>query len=82
MVIRIHQEAQELVGSYEKFPWHRTRKNVMSKNGSLFQHRYFFNDKFLVNDESLQILKRWYDEQFFKTVLHLYFSLPFNVSPF
>ena len=53
----------------------------MSKNGSLFQHRYFFNDKFLVNDESLQILKRCYDhdEQFFKIVLHPYFSLPFNV---
>jgi len=30
----------------------------MYKNGPLFQHRYFFNNKFLVNDESLQLHKR------------------------
>jgi len=49
----------------------------MCENGPLFQHRYFFNDKFLVNDEYLQIHKHWYnyDEQFFKTVLYpLFFS--------
>jgi len=51
----------------------------MCENDFLFQHYYFFDDKFLVNNKSLQIHKRWYDhdEQFFKTVLHLGFSLSF-----
>jgi len=41
---------------------------------------YFFDDKFLVNYESLQIHKHRYnhDEQFFK-MLHPSFSLPFKV---
>jgi len=51
----------------------------MYENGLLFQHHYFFDDKFLVNNESLQIHKRSYNERFFKTVLHLEFSLPFKI---
>ena len=53
----------------------------MYENGSPFQHRYFFNNKFFFDDKSLQIHKCWYDhdEQFFKTVLHLGFFLPFKV---
>jgi len=39
----------------------------MCENGSLSQHRYFLHDKFLSNDESLQIHKCWrYNEQFFE----------------
>jgi len=30
----------------------------MCENGPLFQYRYFFHNKFLVNDESLQIHER------------------------
>jgi len=33
----------------------------MCENGPLFQHRYFLYDKFLVNDECLQIHKRWHE---------------------
>jgi len=33
----------------------------MCENGPLFQHRYFLHNKFLVNDESLQIHERWYE---------------------
>jgi len=48
----------------------------MCENGPLFQHCYFFDDKFLVSDEFLQIHKRWYDKQFFKIVLYSgFFSL-------
>ena len=32
----------------------------MRENGPLFQHRHFLHDKFLVNDESLQIHERWH----------------------
>ena len=32
----------------------------MRENGPLFQHRHFFHDKFLVNDETLQIHERWH----------------------
>ncbi|KYQ58526.1 hypothetical protein ALC60_02476 [Trachymyrmex zeteki] len=37
---------------------HGTCKNIMRENGSFSQHRYFLHDKFLSNDESLQIHKR------------------------
>jgi len=47
------------VGSCQKFPWHGTRKNVR-ENGLLFQHRHFLHDKFLVNDEFLQIHECWH----------------------
>ena len=32
----------------------------MRENGPLFQHRHFLHDKFLVNDETLQIHERWH----------------------
>ena len=55
MVISNQPESARPVGSYQKFPHYETRKNIMSENGLLFQHRHFLHDKFLVNDESLQI---------------------------
>ena len=33
----------------------------MCENGLLFQHHHFLHDKFLVNDESLQIYERWHE---------------------
>ena len=80
MVISTQPGSARSIRSCQKFSWHGIRKNVMCENSPLFQHRYFF-DKFLVNNEFLQIHKRWYDhnEQFFKTVLHLGFFLPFKV---
>jgi len=33
----------------------------MCENGPLFQHRYFFHNKFIVNEESLQIHERWHE---------------------
>ena len=53
----------------------------MCENSSSFQHRYFFDEKSLFDDEFLQIHKHRYDhdEQFFKTVLHLSFSVPFKI---
>ncbi|KAG5314838.1 GVQW3 protein, partial [Acromyrmex insinuator] len=55
------------VGSCQKFPWHGTRKNVVRENSPPFQHRYFLHDKFLVNDESLQIHERWHGHVVEKT---------------
>ncbi|KYN29537.1 hypothetical protein ALC57_01017 [Trachymyrmex cornetzi] len=56
-------------GSCQKFPWHGTRKSVMCENGPLFQHNHFLHDKFLVNDESLQIHERWHEHVVEKTVI-------------
>jgi len=41
------------------------------ENSSFSQHRHFLYDKFLFNDKSLQIYKRWYNhgELFFETLL-------------
>ena len=41
----------------------------MRENGPLFQHRHFLHDKFLVNDESLQIHERWHDHVVEKTAV-------------
>ena len=49
MVISSQPGSARPVGSCQKFPWYGIRKNVMCENGRLFQYRYFFNDKFLVN---------------------------------
>jgi len=54
MIIR-NQPRSAPVGSCQKFPWHGTHKNVIRENGPLFQHRHFLHEKFLVNDEFLQI---------------------------
>ncbi|KYN09579.1 hypothetical protein ALC57_18304 [Trachymyrmex cornetzi] len=55
MVISTQPGSARPVGSCQKFPWQGIRKNVMRENCPLFQHRHFLHDKFLVNDESLQI---------------------------
>jgi len=55
MVISTQPGSARPVGSCQKFPWYGTRKNIMCENDPLFQHRYFLHNKFLVNDESLQI---------------------------
>ena len=83
MVIRIHQEAQELVGSYEKFPWHRTRKNVMSKNGSLFQHAISLTINFLLTtnpcrSSNVGMMSNSSRLCFISIFLSLLTSLPFN----
>ncbi|KYN26662.1 hypothetical protein ALC57_03971 [Trachymyrmex cornetzi] len=69
MVISPQQGSARPVGSCQKFPWHGTRKNVMRENGPLFQHRHFLHDKFLVNDEFLQIHKRWHEHVVEKTAI-------------
>ncbi|KYN17528.1 hypothetical protein ALC57_10177, partial [Trachymyrmex cornetzi] len=69
MVISTQPGSARPVGSCQKFPWHGTRKNVMRENGPLFQHSHFFHDKFLVNDESLQIHERWHEHVVEKTVV-------------
>jgi len=33
----------------------------MCENSLLFQYRYFLHNKFLVNDDSLQIHERWHE---------------------
>ena len=42
----------------------------MRENGPLFQHCYFFHDKFLVNDEYLQIHECWYGHVVEKTAVN------------
>ena len=58
VVISIQLGSARPVGSCQKFPWHGTRKNVMCKNGPLFQHCFFY-DKSFFDNESLQIHKHW-----------------------
>jgi len=55
----------------QKILWHGTRKHIMRNNSSFSQHRHFLYDKFLFNNKSLHIHKRWYshDEWHFETVL-------------
>jgi len=51
------QDLSDLVKNF-----HDTDKNVMCENGPLFQYfHYFLHNKFLVNDESLQIRERWHE---------------------
>ncbi|EGI69771.1 hypothetical protein G5I_01465 [Acromyrmex echinatior] len=69
MVISSQPGSARPVGSCQKFPWHGTRKNVMCENDPLFQHRHFLHDKFLVNDESLQIHERWHEHVVEKTAV-------------
>ncbi|KYN12749.1 hypothetical protein ALC57_15074 [Trachymyrmex cornetzi] len=69
MVISNQPGSARPVGSCQKFPWHGTRKNVMRENGPLFQHHHFLHDKFLVNDESLQIHERWHEHVVEKTAV-------------
>jgi len=57
----------------QEVSWHGiiSRKNIMRENSSFFQHHHFFHDKFISNNKSLQIYKRWYthSERLFETVL-------------
>ncbi|KYN19767.1 hypothetical protein ALC57_07920 [Trachymyrmex cornetzi] len=69
MVISTQPGSARPVESCQKFSWHGTRKSIMCENGPLFQHSHFLHDKFLVNDESLQIHERWYEHIVEKTVV-------------
>ncbi|KYN12185.1 hypothetical protein ALC57_15651 [Trachymyrmex cornetzi] len=69
MVISTQPESAGPIASCQKFPWHGTRKHVMRENSPLFQHRHFLHDKFLINEESLQIHERWYEHIVEKTVI-------------
>jgi len=50
------QDLSDLVKNFQKFGTELI-KNVMRENGFPFQHCHFLHDKFLVNNESLQIQK-------------------------
>jgi len=60
MVISTQPGNAVLFKLYQEVPRNnRTRKNIMRENSSFSQYRHFFHDKFLSNDKSLQIHKRW-----------------------